>query len=62
MKTKMKDELLRILLNKASKLGARGFEVTDWVPPETAASDPRGTLIYHAPAPTSATERSWYER
>lgn len=52
---------LNELLNKASKLGAQGYEVVGYKPPANATDNPTGELIVaYRNFPTSATERPWY--
>lgn len=52
------------LLNAASKLGARGYEVVGWIPPTSGSSDPMGTLVVknHNGEALSARDLPWYER
>lgn len=58
----MNIELLNQLLNKASKLGAQGYEVLSWQPPSSAADDYKGNLVYHKPEQKSSTELEWYKK
>ncbi len=55
-----KDLLLR-LLRKANKLGAQGYQVIGWEPPESGSSDPDGTLYYIIPPGRSGSELPWYQ-
>jgi hypothetical protein len=57
----MDTELISSLVDKASKLGAQGYHVISWLPPQSASSDPEGTLICRREATPSAAQKPWYE-
>jgi len=54
--------LINQLVNKASKFGAQGYEVVQWIPPSTATQDETGTLVIRKPPINSASETPWYNR
>lgn len=57
-------ELINHLVNKASKHGARGYEVIGWIPPSTATEKQEGMLVLknRNHGASSATEQIWYEK
>lgn len=44
----MNDELIQYLIRKANKAGLEGKKIIQWVPPQSAGDDYRGTFLYQA--------------
>ncbi len=57
----MTQEIIEHLLNKASKLGAKGYEVIGFKPPEKATDDPYGYLEI-ANRNYEISETPWFEK
>ncbi len=57
----MDAELLAVLLNKASRLGAQQIEVIGWKPPASGSSDLEGNFIIRQhSAPIRGSDRNWW--
>ena len=58
----MDKELLDSLLCEASKLGAKGYKVIGWIPPQSASESAHGRLISVKQNTGTASEVPWYDR
>lgn len=57
----MNTDLLQKLLIRANKLGAQGYQVIGWTPPESGTSNPEGTLYYITSRGRTGSEKPWYQ-
>lgn len=53
------------MLNRASKLGAQGIEVIEWLPPRSPTDNPEGVWVtknHNLDSCTCASEPLWYKK
>lgn len=50
------------LVKDANKLGAKGYQILAWQPPQSATDNPQGKFIYTVPSIATATETPWSDK
>lgn len=50
------------LVIKACKLGAKGYRVLGWIPPQSGTDNPEGNFVVDKPEQSSPSEAAWYDR